>query len=208
MTQELPPPKEVIDLRIEVKFKPIGKTKKINKSTRMVIQGMPYKVYIVVTNLSGKSFKGASLHDIVFSYLGISVNQTINHEVSIPAINPKSHVEIELSDASFDISGGGWVNLKLTPDSDTQQIQCHQYNPDHKNDEKFLGVNEWGISFFIEGKLAALQTRTNNYILALTIITVLEAVFGIKNMLIASVSSLARLFGSISDFFEYLSKLT
>jgi len=209
--QQLPPPKERIELRVELKFETVktghfSVTKK--SSSRNVIQGQPYKTYLVITNMSNKAFKGASLTNIVFRYLGNQVTQTVNHDVQVPAMNPKGSLEVEVTACTFDLDGGGWLNVNVEPESSDQEIQCYQYDLAHEKDEPVSGLNYWGISFFIEGKLATLQTKTNNYILGLTVITVIEAVFGIKNTLLFLATNLAVLFGLLAELFSWLASLT
>ncbi len=205
--KQLPPLKEKIDLRVELKFEVFktGRFSVTNKSkSRNVIQGQPYKTHLVITNLSNKAFKGANLTNIMYRYVGNEVTQTVNHDVQVPAINPKATTEVEVTACTFDLDGGGWLDANVIPESSNQEIQCYQYDLVHDQDEPVSRLNYWGISFFIEGKLATLQTKTNNYILGLTVITVIEAVFGIKNTLLFIATNLAALFGLLSDFFGWL----
>lgn len=202
-------PKEQINLRIELKFK-LCRSSVFNKQkvVKSIVQGIPYIAFIVVTNISNKSFKGASLKETQFEYIGTDVQKSVDRDIQIPAINPKGKIELEIDSLTFSMDGGSWGEFKLVPESKKQEVKCYQFDKFHDQDEPCDGINSWGNSFFVEGKLAALQTKTNNYILALTIITVLEAVFGIKDILILFASFLAIIFSSLGEFFEYLAKFT
>ncbi|ELI0351406.1 TPA: hypothetical protein I7730_24700 [Vibrio vulnificus] len=202
--KQLAPPKEQIELRVELKLTPHKNYYHRSKRSRTVIQGMPHRVALIVTNLSTKSFKGAALKSVEFKFLGTDITQTVTNELQIPAINPKGKIKIDVTICTFDLHGGGWFSFDLVPESESQDIQCFQYDLAHEQDEPVSCLNHWGMSFYIEGKLAALQTQTNHYILALTVITVLEAIFGIKNILVYLALQLAKFFGLLSSIFSWL----
>ena len=55
--KQLAPPKDKLDLRVQLRFKPLKcsfKTK--NKLFKSLVQGLPYKVVLIVTNISNKGF--------------------------------------------------------------------------------------------------------------------------------------------------------
>ncbi|MGF1771482.1 hypothetical protein L4C42_04130 [Vibrio wakamikoensis] len=208
-SKQLPPPKSIIDLRVELKFKPLKRSRiKPKGASLTVVQGIVYQAHLVVTNLSNKTFKGASVQNVKFEFLGHNVHQTVNHDIQIPAINPKGTAKVEVTACSFNLDGGGWLGVDLVSDADDQEVQTYQYDLALKQDEVYDTKNKWGTSFYIEGKLATLQSKTNNYILVLTAMTVLEAVFGIKAILVFLLAQLAEFFGGISKFFSWLGSLT
>jgi hypothetical protein len=69
-------------------------------------------------------------------------------------------------------------------------------------------LNKWGSTVYVEGKAASLQAKTNSYILVLTLVTVLEAVFGLKNILQWTAQLLASLFSVLTEFFVFLASIT
>ena len=103
--------------------------------------------------------------------------------------------------------GAYWFECNLTPENDSQNIQTYQYDLAHKDDVIFK-INNWGDVIFTEGKLSALQSKTNNYILSLTAITVWEAVFGIGDTLKFMALITSKVFSLLSGIFGFLSNVS
>ncbi|OXX39632.1 hypothetical protein B9J90_00035 [Vibrio sp. V09_P4A23P171] len=103
----------------------------------------------------------------------------VANEVQLPSLNPKQSATVLLDSATFNVDGSCWFSCEIVPDDVQQEVFTYQYDKQHDKDISYR-LNRWGAPIYVEGKLASLQTRTNNYILILTVITVLEAIFGIK----------------------------
>ncbi|EKA3118482.1 hypothetical protein OKZ60_001605 [Vibrio alginolyticus] len=199
---------ERTDLRIELKYRHLnGKKFRAKKLYDYLVQSTPFDAYLVVTNISGKAFRGARVKEAKFSFNGHNMSHTVTNEVQLPSLNPKQSATVSLDSATFNVDGSCWFSCQIIPDDVQQEVFTYQYDKQHDKDISYR-LNQWGAPIYVEGKLASLQTRTNNYILILTIITVLEAIFGIKDMLVMGARLLAYLFSLLSELFGYLSTFT
>ncbi|EIZ1552234.1 hypothetical protein MOU90_004976, partial [Vibrio parahaemolyticus] len=200
---ELPNVKEVIDLRIEVYFCKKGSSEKPIGKRIKPVQGDSVDIYIKVTNISDKIFQGAKVNEFKFEHRTNHISTLINKGVQLRTLNAGESYEQKVDWTTFKFDGVYWVCLKLEPSSENQELLTYQHDPSHNQDEKYE-INDWGDTIYLEGKLATLQTRTNNYILLLTVITVWEAIFGIKNTLKFLLTSLSFVLGALSSGVEYI----
>ncbi len=204
---ELPNIKEVVELRVELVFRNKCSSEKLNGKLTVPVQGDSVDVYLRVTNKSDKIFHGAKVVDFLFDHKVNEIHTIINKGVQLRTLNAGECYEQRVDWTTFKFDGVYWVSLNLEPMSKNQDILTFQYDPAHKQDEKYE-INHWGNTIFLEGKLATLQNRTNNYILLLTAITVWEAVFGIKDTVKVSLSMLSYLLNLIILGIEFLLSLT
>ncbi|WP_455295065.1 hypothetical protein [Vibrio parahaemolyticus] len=199
---------EKTDLRIELKYQHLNSKKlRAKKFYDYLVQSTPFDAYLVVTNISGKAFRGAKVKEAKFRFNGHNMAHIVANEVQLPSLNPKQSATVLLDSATFNVDGSCWFSCEIVPDDVQQEVFTYQYDKQHDKDISYR-LNRWGAPIYVEGKLASLQTRTNNYILILTVITVLEAIFGIKNMLLMEVRILAYLFSYLSELFGYLGAFT
>lgn len=209
MQEQLDGLKEQIELRLELKYRHISNSFfKKDKLHKHLIQGTPFRACIIIKNLSSKNFKGAKLKECKFTFNGHSILHTVSNDIQIPSLNAKQEVELEVINATFNVDGSCWFSCDILPESENQEVLTFQYDKEHDIDDMFPEINKWGESTYIEGKLASLQVKTNNYILILTLITVLEAVFGIKEILLSLTAFLSTTFSLVSEFFAYFNKFT
>ncbi|ELA9304476.1 hypothetical protein QUO07_001641 [Vibrio parahaemolyticus] len=210
MTKEqnetLPGLAEKVDIRLEIKYRKRKKRFSSGLYISEPVQKLPITSYIKVTNISSKICKGFRLSEAKFSFHNHNISTSVDHDVQVPALNPKESVELELDNLTFNLDGSCWFSTVITPESSEQEIFTYQYDESHDQDAPF-DLNRWGCTIYVEGKATALQAKTNNYILLLTLITVLEAVFGLTNMLKFTSETLGTIFSSISRLFLYLASI-
>ena len=206
-TLELPNLKKQVKLRIEILFKNNKRqfTKKV--FSKNPIQGSPLKIYLRVTNISKSICKGAKVSFAEFESKAHNIRTAISHDVQIKSLNPAEQEVTELDVNTFNLDGSYWFSCNVIPESEDQEILTFQYDDNHNKDE-YYDLNKWGASIFVEGKLSSLQATTNKYILILTAITVIEAVFGLKNMIKFFLVLISKIFSLLGEFFSYVSSLT
>lgn len=200
---ELPNVKEVVGLRLEVVFRKKNAIDKPLGKHISPVQGDAVDIYIKVTNISDVIFQGARIKEFVFENKNNQINTSINKEVQLRTLNAGESYEQRADCATFKFDGVYWISLKLEPSSENQDILTYQHDQTHNQDEKY-DINTWGDTIYLEGRLATLQTRTNNYILLLTVITVWEAVFGIKDTLKFILSTLSYVLNTVALGIQYI----
>ncbi|ELI9684560.1 hypothetical protein ACSL9E_004268 [Vibrio vulnificus] len=205
---QLPGLKESVELRIEIIYKTRPSRFSSAKIIHEPVQGKPVTAILRINNLSNKVCKGFKVANAAFSFQSDSVITNIDHDVQVPPINPKSAIEVELDHLTFNLGGACWFSCSLEPESKEQELVTFQHDRNHDKDAPFENLNAWGEIIYIEGRLASLQAETNRYILILTTITVLEAVFGLKNLLNWGAVLLSTIFGYLAEFFVFLANVT
>ncbi|WP_421205203.1 hypothetical protein [Aeromonas enteropelogenes] len=119
----------------------------------------------------------------------------------LPPLNPNEEIIIEIDSESAYVEGALWSYALIVPQSDEFKFETYQYNPHHKK-YNYHGMDHddninWMESIYIQKKMELLQAKTNNYILALTIISVWESIFGIKDTIVNILINMAKLLSSL-----------
>ena len=143
------------------------------------IQGVPLRWGFKATNVGKSSFPGATVKEIRISSSppGSGPQVTSDEDFSIPPLNPREPAEHWFGKSlvlNFDRTA--WVDCKLEPPDSSHQIRTFQ----QVDVPSLQPSNQWGMSVFIEPKLARIQANTNRLILALTALTALEGFIGLK----------------------------
>ncbi|EPJ2794613.1 hypothetical protein CCD93_23485 [Vibrio sp. T21] len=205
--ETLPGLAEKVEMRLEIKYR---KRKKRFSKTPYIsepIQNLPVTAYIKVTNISSKICKGFKLSQATFTFNNHNIATLVDHDVQVPSLNPNETTEVELDNLTFNLEGSCWFSADIIPESSEQEIFTFQYDENHDKDAPYSIVNQWGCTIYIEGKAAALQAKTNSYILLLTLITVLEAVFGLTNILKFFSEVLGGVFSFLAKLFWYIASI-
>src|SRR5690606_23995005 len=133
-----------------------------NKFDNPPIQGTPYEYHLKITNIGETIFKGARIKNPKFTFHGANLASTISSEIHIKGLNPKESCVTKLNQGTLKIDGASWFSLEIYPESDSQEVITYQHDKYHDEDEPYNILNEFGVTIYVEGKLASLQTTTNN----------------------------------------------
>ncbi|GEM_PF-2775235 len=198
--ENLPGIKETVKLRIELLFKKSGKRLPFEKEfLDSPIQGVPFRCYVRITNISNVICEGGRIQEALFFSNACSMGTSSESDIQFGSLNPKDSHTLELDAFTLKLEGAFWFSCNVIPLSDDQEFLTFQYDSSHQRDNQHREMNTFGVSVFIEGKLASLQAKTNKYILILTVITVLEAVFGIKNIIQTTALGLGGLLAGLAN---------
>jgi hypothetical protein len=157
--------------------------KRFFKKTDSPVQGEPVRAFIKVTNIGNSVCKGLKIKDGCFSFPSVNLMTEVQSDFLVNPLNPNEEKTVEIKRHTFSVHGASFFDCKLEPESKYQLMETYQYDRYHKIDEFYEDCNEWGNSVYVESRQASLQAKTNQYILALTVITVIEAGFGLQEML-------------------------
>ena len=192
-------------IRLEFIFKN-SKNKIFNfRKKNHLVQGEPFEYGFKITNIGDELFSGALLSKFKITLCSMNMVVSSNKKPNIKQLNPNESTEIYFDVVTMAISGPIWIEAEFEAKDKEVTIYTYQYDVNHKNDEKYDVPNKWAMNDFVQGRLELLQTNTNIQILILTIITVLEGIFGLENIIRKTFSILGCIFKGISDFFLYLS---
>jgi hypothetical protein len=129
---------------------------------------------------------------------GKSLGYSSSKEYDVQKLNPNQVVEIWLEDLNSTLEGTLWVKGKIEA-ADANDIETYQFETTGDVCSVFTGGrNTWGNCLFVKSKSQEQQHRTNLLILLLTFLTVLQGIFGLKNImswLLASASGMMVDFG-------------
>jgi len=200
-----PPPPQKDKLRIEFIHRPTKRRWLKFRKYPFPVQNVPFEFGFKITNISKKPFGGAEVSNVILNFKNSGFEYCSDEVPHIRALNPSESFDLYFDKNTSLEEGPVWVKCTLKPTTKNSIIHTYQHDKNHNSDGKYEGTNSWGDSTFIQGKLELLQTNTNFQILALTIVTVLEAVFGLKNILQALFGAISQLFSLLSKFFGYFS---
>lgn len=170
------------------------------------IQNHPFEFGLYIKNTGNKKFTGCEIKDIsIYSAEDKNVKKFIEQEYSIKTLNPDEDIKIWIPKPfSTLLKGLIWIECKLIPSTDGDEIQAYQKDEMTGVIEKVIGKNKWMMTSFIEGKFELEQTRTNHLIILLTIITSVEALFGLSEILITLIELLKKLLLSIEISLQWV----
>jgi hypothetical protein len=199
--------KVVRQLRIEFIYKPTSVKKRWwhRNSSSSLTQGIPYQFGFRVTNLKSESFPGASLSKAFVRSTTDAAFLSLENECALSALNPNESIDVWCDKGIIPFKGTASVDVLVTPLNAADVIKTFQYDEAHGQDcELNEKPNEWTSIVFIQGELELNQKKTNDLILWLTIITVLESVFGLKNMLLKVAEFLLVIVDALAYFLKWL----
>ena len=198
-------PKKHTDLRLQFIHRPIKK-KWYAKKYPFLIQNEPFEYGLKIKNIGSEPFSGATISEfIISSGNGFSgFEQRAHSKPRIKALNPGEEFELYFDRYTFWHEGSIGTRCILEPEKDGEVIKTYQYHKDHDIDEPYKKENEWWHDYYCQSQQQLLQTQTNNLILLLTTITVIEAIFGLKDSLKFIVSLLAMGFRYVATILQLL----
>jgi hypothetical protein len=191
-------------LRVQFIFKNSSRKWYRFKNPKYPVQSEPFKYGIKVTNIGNNVFAGADIEDFTVHMSTANSSFKCSSQTHVKSLNPNESVELYLDKHTCVHSGATWIKCKFIPSKEDVVIKTHQYDENHQVDEPYVEEGAWGESSFIQGQLELLQANTNIQILTLTCITVLEAIFGLKNILSKVFSTLSTLLVNLGELLGYL----
>lgn len=193
-------PKKQVKLRLQFIHKPINK-KWYSKHYPFLIQNEPFEYGLKVKNIGDAPFSGAAIES--FTIESSLVSQAALKVVKIKALNPGESYDLYFDKYTLWHEGSIATRCKLKPDNGNEEICTYQYHRDHDIDEPYKDKNKWWQDYYCQSQQQLLQTRTNNLILLLTSITVVEAIFGLKDTLKFSAGIVAWSFNELTMLFSW-----
>lgn len=179
---ETPIPKIQRKLLIESLFKSHGKFKKSIISSP--VQASPFRLGFRIVNQDTKNFPGGTIKNIIIkSSESKDLTEPFTEEFDIPNLNPKEQYIIWIPDATTTyLSGLIWISFSITPKDEHDEIVTYQIYKKTGRVCKFK-LNYWGDAYYIIPKYEREQGITNSLIICLTIITTLQGIFGLKEII-------------------------
>jgi hypothetical protein len=193
--------KKIVNLRLEFIHKPINK-KWYRKNFPFLVQNEPFEYGLRVKNIGTEPFSGALIKS--FEIKADKVCQGALKAVKIKPLNPDEEYDLYIDKYTLWHEGSIETFCSLTPDRENETIHTYQHHKGHGEDELYDKPNEWWQDFYCQSQQQLLQTRTNNLILLLTTVTVIEAIFGLKESLKFVASIIALSFSKIGWVFSWL----
>jgi hypothetical protein len=173
-------PEKIVDLRLQFIHKPINKAWYAKKFP-FLVQNEPFEYGLKIKNIGSEPFSGALIKD--FSIKAGALRQNALKAVKIKPLNPGEEFDLYIDKYTLWHEGSISTSCVLIPDKIGEKIHTYQHHRDHDADELHHTPNEWWHDYYCQSQQQLLQTRTNNLILLLTVITVIEAIFGLKESL-------------------------
>lgn len=190
--------KSKVKLRIEFYFKQFGKY----KDHEHIVQGEKFTWGIKITNNGNtKSQKGI----ITSAYLTNSAQNYCRYGGNFPIVvrelEPSEYINIEFETTSIYVEGMCWAVVYIEPNDNGYEYETYQLNTPTGVEDRYSSrsaeqdtYNIWRNTFFVQKKMELIQAKTNTLILWLTIITVVESLFGIKSTLLFFIQFFIKLY--------------
>lgn len=196
--------------QIMVKFCFVNDAKVFEKHPH-IVQGEPFTWGVKIKNIDiiptpEANIISACIHDLNEKFF----HSMDDKKIYVRSLNPGEEIYVEIDKATVFLEGMQWAVIDIEPKDSSYYFETYQFDERHNKVKKYFDTdedkNQWMDSIYIQKKIELLQSKTNNYILLLTIITVWESVFGIKETLRCFAAFFALCFGFISDGLTWLAK--
>jgi len=169
-------------------------------------QGEPYKLYFRLTNIGSSPTPEFTISDFTMHSKSDNVTITSPNSLLIKPLNPNEKIEVELDRMTIGFKGGAWVDVRIKATDQDNKIHTFQYDSLHNKDAFYEKDESWGNLIYVQGELEIAQQKTNLLILTLTLVTVIEAVFGMKKTLVAIAEAAYYSISQLAKFLEFLVK--
>jgi hypothetical protein len=196
-----------VGFKILIKFCFKNKVRQFTKHPH-IVQGESFCWGIKIKNIDVTPTPAAKITTAHIRDLNEKFFQSMEEdEIYVRALNPNEEIYIEIDTATVFLEGMQWAEIEIAPDDKISYFKTYQYEESHKLIKRYYDSdedkNEWMDSIYIQKKMELLQSKTNTYILLLTILTVWESLFGIKATVknIFEVLSIALI--KISEFIQW-----
>jgi len=149
------------------------------------IQNQPFKLGLMIKNNDVKVFPGCTIKNFkIISLDNKNLKHEFDEEFSISKLNPDEKLDIWWPEPlSTHLEGLIWLSCSVIPnETDKEEIETYQCDKNTGVISKYKSINQWGVSSYVESKFELEQSRTNLLVLILTVLTLLEGLFGIKEI--------------------------
>ncbi|HDY8173973.1 TPA: hypothetical protein RQL04_004473 [Vibrio vulnificus] len=199
-------PKKQVDLRLQFIHRPIRK-RWYTRKYPFLVQNEPFEYGLKIKNIGAEPFSGATISEFKITSGGGLMGGFEQKALSTPkikALNPGEEFDFYFDRYTFWHEGSIGTHCQLIPDKEGEVIRTYQHHRDHDFDEPYSKENAWWHDYYCQSQQQLLQTRTNNLILMLTVITVIEAVFGLKDSFKAILGLLAMATNQVTLLLQWL----
>lgn len=175
------------------------------KPVYLPVQGVPFYLYVKITNTGNETFSGAMIHNAsIKSARGLDFFNSIDKRPEIPRINPDEKEEVLIDTLYTNMDAQAWLNFEIVPALPNTRVILHYIGIDGKIEEMSNANNIWARTFVIRSRAEVEQSRTNNLILFLTALLFIDAVWGIREALSAPLIFLKVCLEGIVKLLSYL----
>jgi len=169
------------------------------KKHQHIVQGEPFAWGVKIKNIDLKPTPNALITSGYINDLSEKFYSNMDkEEIFVRSLNPNEELYFELGSTIIYLEGMMWNTIEIEPKDDDSCFITYQYDEQHNKLEKFSIEDEdkdkWMDTIYVQKRIELLQSRTNSYILLLTIIIVWETVFGIKDTLKIVASWISNIF--------------
>lgn len=151
---------------------------------KKIIQNQRFSYGVRIKNVGIQPFDGCKLKNILLTPVlkSYDIVHATQEEYSVKSLNPKESIIIWLDTAILNIDGSHWLKFEVRSLKEGDTITIYRWD----SDNKCMGLplkNRWSDSFFVYNEYVIQQKITNHLLVSLTLILLLEQIFGIRNIL-------------------------
>lgn len=205
------PPQQTFDLLISNYAVPQKKSRLpfFKGKKQEVIQGEPFEWGVIIKNISTTPTPEAKITSAMINFREKDFGITMDTDsVFVRSLNPNEEIKVLLNSCTCYVDGALTTDIEIIPNTPNSFFITYQYEKHHNKNmlysDSFDKYNQWIDMFPVQNKMEVLQSKTNHYILLLTVVTAWESLFGIKET-VKNILLLMKL--TFLSAFEFLSWL-
>ncbi|WP_394239139.1 hypothetical protein [Pseudomonas anguilliseptica] len=175
------------------------------------VQGEPFVWGVEIKNISEFPSPEIEILNPYIVNLEANYYEESSRSIAVRSLNPSECIYVEMDKCTLYLDGVLWAKFLVTSKNDEYNVFAYQIDENHN---KFMRCDyddesktNWVKDVYVHRKSEVLQSRTNKLIVILTVVTVVEAVFKIKECLRFALWVMSEFFGVFASLFSYLRAL-
>jgi hypothetical protein len=202
---------KIINLSLDIKTKS-SKTSWLSRFLSIdsisPVQGEPFSWGVEVKNISTIPSPEVEIIRPYIVNLENNYCEESEKTITVRSLNPNEAIFVDIDKCTVFLEGVMWAKLLINSKVQGYEVVAYQFDGNHGKLAK-CGYDEdnevnWLKDIYVHKKSEVLQGRTNNLIIVLTALTVVEAVFTIKECIRFLLWCGAEFFGLFVSLFSFL----
>lgn len=162
------------------------------KKTKKIIQNKSFRLGVKIENVGKNRFEGGLIKNIkLFPALKVqNIVLKTNKTFKIKPLKSGEQIEIWFDIFNSVFCGNIWIELKIKPKRKRDKILTYQWNETSRGMGGPESTNSWHNPIFVFNENTVIQQTTNYLLLLLTLVILIDQIFGTKNILTSIINAI------------------
>lgn len=147
---------------------------------KTLIQSKPFDLILKFTNIGKEPTPQIKVTNFQIKSSNTELRAYTANSLVVPLLNINESKKLFLDNFDIRFKDSVWISLDMVAVNEDCTVIAYQHDKHHCSDQPYRIQNHWGNTEFVHGEMETLQQKTNQLVLILTAVTVIESLFGMK----------------------------